>query len=315
MKNKISISAMALVLLASCAKNEDVSYYKPTVADASSHATVSKILEYKPAPGQYVNTATFSTQAKALSLAYDSTFSSVVTLGAWGGSITFKFDHSVQNADGADLGIYGNAPSSYNWDEPGIVMVSQDLNNNGIADDVWYELAGSQYDSSSTIHNYKVTYYNQGDGKSATWKDNQGQSGIIYVDQYGYGASNPYPIAGTNIDFTKYKDSISFEGSLLRSTFGTNTDGNFQNDIHTLGWWGYSDSYTKGFGPFKMDNYELNGYNSVDISWARDKNGNKVNLPYIDFVKVYTGQLHSDDVMGEVSTEFKGARDLHISRL
>ncbi|PZP44670.1 MAG: hypothetical protein DI598_14220, partial [Pseudopedobacter saltans] len=282
MKYKISIVVTSLLILTSCAKNEDVAYYRPNIANNSSHATVSKILEYNPAPGQYVNTETFSTQAKALSIGYDSTFSHIVTLGAWGGAITFKFDHSVENLDGSDLGIYGNAPSSYNFDEPGVVMVSQDVNNNGIADDEWYELAGSQYDSASTIHNYKVTYYNQGDGKSATWKDNQGKSGIIYVDQYGYGASNPYPIAGTNVDISKFKDSISFEGSLLRKTFGLDpTTGYSQNDVHSLGWWGYCDSYSSGFGPALMDNYKANGYNSFDISWARDKNGNKVNLQYV----------------------------------
>lgn len=304
------------ILLFSCAKNDHVGYYQPKPAVDSSHATVSSILEYRPAPGQYVNTQTFSTQARAKAIGYDSSFSTIVTLGAWGGSITFKFDHSVQNLDGADLGIYGNPPSGYNWDEPGIVMVSQDVNNNGIADDPWYELAGSQYDSASTNRNYKVTYYNQGDGKSATWKDNKGNTGVIYVDQFGFGSTNPYPIAGSNVDFGKYKDSIVFEGSLLRSTFGTDPVSGFsQNDTHSLGWWGYSDSYSIGLGPQQMDNYKTTGYNSFDISWARDKNGNKVNLPYVDFVKVYTGQLTSDPVMGEISTEFRGARDLHIKRL
>lgn len=314
MKQKLVVaSTIATVLLASCSKNDSINY-QPKVAVDSSHATVSMILEYSPAPGQQVNTNGIGTLSGAQSIAYDSTFTSIVTLGAWGGSITFKFDHSVQNADGADLGIYGNAPSAYNWDEPGIVMVSQDINNNGIADDPWYELAGSQYDSSSTNHNYKVTYYNGPDGSDIKWKDNIGNTGTIIFNPYG--SKNFYPQAGANVDFTKYKDSISFEGSLLRQTFAVDpVTGWSGNDIHSLGWWGYTDSYSTGLGPQQMDNDKANGYNSVDISWARDKNGKQVNLQYIDFVKVYTGQLYSDATVGEISTEFRGARDLHITKL
>ena len=314
MKRKLlASSAVVALLIVSCAKNESLTYYQPRIAVDSSHATVSKILEYNPAPGQQVNKDGVGTRSTAYSLAYDSSFSHYVTLGAWGGSITFKFDHSVQNLDGADLGIYGNCAFA-GWDEPGIVMVSQDINNNGIADDPWYELAGSQYDSASTIHDYKVTYYNKGNQADVKWKDNKGNAGAILFNQYG--SSNFYPLANANIDYSKFEDSIVFEGERLRPTLGPGPYAGYNaNDISALGWWGYTDSYSTGFGPLQMDNYKMNGYNSVDISWARDKNGSKANLTYIDFVKVYTGQLESDAIMGEVSTEFKGARDLHVSRL
>ncbi|MFT4203526.1 MAG: hypothetical protein QM610_06380 [Chitinophagaceae bacterium] len=313
MKRKLTtVAALGMLLAVSCSKHDDDGYV-PILATDSSHATLSTVLEYNPAPGQYVNVTSTGTTSAALALAYDSTFSQYVTLGAWGGSITFKFDHSVANGDGADLGIYGNAPSSYNWDEPGIVMVSQDVNNNGIADDTWYELAGSQYDSTSTILGYKVTYYNSGDGQDVTWKDNQGNTGSILFNEWG--SANFYPLANANVDYSLYNDSISFEGTLLRLTFGTSSYGYTENDVHSLGWWGYSDSYSDGVDPQKIDNYATNGYNSFDISWARDSNGNTVSLQYIDFVKVYTGQLGSDALVGEISTEFKGARDLHVSRL
>ncbi len=306
------LTIVNVAIFASCSKNDSVGY-QPKVAVDSSHATVSKILEYNPAPGQQVNKDGVGTSAATLSLAYDSTFSHYVTLGAWGGSITFKFDHSVQNSDGTDLAIYGNG-SFEGWDEPGIVMVSQDVNNNGVADDAWYELAGSQYDSASTIHDYKVTYYNAGDGKDVIWKDNKGKSGAIIFNTYG--SNNFYPLESANINYSKYKDSISFEGSLLRNTLGPGAYEGFNaNNISALGWWGYVDSYTNGTGTNKEDNFAANGYTPFDITWARDKNGNKVDLKYIDFVKVYTGQLISDPIMGEVSTEFKGARDLHIKRL
>ncbi|PZP44669.1 MAG: PKD domain-containing protein [Pseudopedobacter saltans] len=328
MKRKLLAFSIAVTfILASCAKNETVVLnpptvdssnipivqYKPVIAVDSSHATMSKVLEFNPAPGQFMN-ETIGTQAQAQKLAYDSTFKTMISLGAWGGFIAFKFDHSVQNANGADLAIYGNPFSG--WDEPGIVMVSQDFNNNGIADDPWYELAGSQYDSTTTIHNYKVTYYNPGDyvagGKNdIPWKDNQGNSGVI-----AWNSSHRhsfFPLETSSPNYNTQKDSIMFEGSRLRTL--PLASGIIYNNIVNLGWWGYSDTYSKGAGPDSLDNYAKNKYNSFDIDWARDSNGKKVKLNYIDFVKVYTGQLANGGILGEVSTEFLGARDLHIQKL
>lgn len=306
---QLTVASALLFALASCSKDDAVSY-QPTIATDSSHATVSKILEYNPAPGQNMNES-YGYQSEALKIGGDSTFGTLVSLGAFGGSITFRFDHSVENGDGADLGIYGN-PSVYQFDEPGIVMVSYDANNNGKADDEWYELAGSQYDSASTIHNYQVTYYNPNGNFDVKWKDNQGDSGVVAWNQYHQ--HSIYPLEGSALDFSKTKDSITFTGSLLRNT--VSKPGAWEiNDVAGLGWWGYSDTYTQGAGPSNMDNYVANGYNSFDISWARDKNKKLVNLKYVDFVKVYTGQLANAGLSGEISTDFKGARDLHISKL
>lgn len=314
MKKKLLAISVVTLILASCAKNEWIGYYQPKAAVDSSHATMSSVLEFNPAPGQFIN-ETIGTQAQAKKLAYDSTFKTMVSLGAWGGSITFRFDHSVENENGADLAIYGNPFSG--WDEPGIVMVSQDLNNNGIADDPWFELAGSQYDSTSTIHNYKVTYYNPGEyvagGKNdVPWKDNQGNSGVVAWNTYH--RHSFFPLESASPNFSKNKDSIVIEGSILRNTLGP-TGGIIYNNIAKLGWWGYSDTYSSGAGPDSLDNYAKNRYNSFDISWARDSNGKKVTLNYIDFVKVYTGQQMNGGALGEVSTEFLGARDLHIKKL
>ena len=313
-KKLLTVFAISSLLIFSCAKNEWIGYYQPRLANDSSHATMSAVLEYNPAPGQFIN-ETGGSQAQAYKLAYDSSFlNNMVSLGAWGGSITFRFDHSVSNQEGMDLGIYGNPFT--NWDEPGIVMVSQDLNNNGIADDEWYELAGSQYDSASTIHNYKVTYYNPGDYKlggknDVAWKDNQGNSGVVAWNQFH--KHSYYPLDGASPNFAKNKDSVTFYGSLLRNT--SSSQGWGSNNIDNLKWWGYTDSYSTGKSAMPNDNYSKNGYNSLDISWARDKNGKKIMLSYIDFVKVYTGQQANVGAMGEISTEFRGARDLHITRL
>ena len=51
---------------------------------------------------------------------------------------------------------------------------------------------------------------------------------------------------------------------------------------------------------------------TFDIDWAVDKKGNKVNLPGIDFIKVYTGVRQNCGWLGEVSTEVCGVEDLHL---
>lgn len=69
----------------------------------------------------------------------------MVSLGAWGGYMILGFDHSVKD-DGkgeADFDMVGNPLGKY-WCECGVVWVSQDENGNGIPDDTWYELKGSE---------------------------------------------------------------------------------------------------------------------------------------------------------------------------
>jgi hypothetical protein len=79
------------------------------------------------------------------------------------------FDHPIVNVPGEyDFKALGNAFT--NSSEPGIVMVCQDLNKNGQpdADEPWYELAGSEYNHSQTVHNYEITYYRpEPDGQKA----------------------------------------------------------------------------------------------------------------------------------------------------
>ena len=45
-------------------------------------------------------------------------------------------------------------------------MVSVDVNGNGLPDDEWYELAGSEYQKPSTIKNYEITYYRPDEAKT-----------------------------------------------------------------------------------------------------------------------------------------------------
>jgi hypothetical protein len=262
------------------------------IGDNSSRF-ISKIFDFLPAPGQFVNEgiATIGAAEKLIGGT-----NSLLHLGAYGGYVVFGFDHSIKNAEGMDLAIYGNplAPP-LEWSEPGIVMVSMDRNNNGLPDDPWFELASSEYNQPETKKNYQVTYYNPKDTQDVPWKDNLGNTGAVEINRYHN--HQYYPLFAPN------QDSITFRGTCLKNTFGmvgsiyVNTGFN----------WGYADNYSAG------DNYKEKGYNSFNIDWAVDASGRKVSLPAIDFVKVYTGQNDKGNtVLGEVSCEIRGAADLHM---
>ncbi|WP_160715455.1 PKD domain-containing protein [Chitinophaga solisilvae] len=308
-KSYLTFIALAgTVLFAACSKENLVDNSIPAgkglaaslAGDASVRAAtlvssplISKIYAYQPAAGQFINETALGSPAAAQALIGST--SNMVSLGGFGGYIIFGFDHSVVNGTGADLGIYGNPLGpTYQWSEPGVVMVSKDVNGNGQPDDAWYELAGSQYNAAGTIKNYRITYYNpHAAGTSVLWKDNQGASGYVVANTY-HTANNYYPATAPN------QDSVSFTGTKLVNTLQPGAI------ITNLAFaWGYSDSYSS--------EYPTLGYNTFDIAWAVNGSGQSVNLNAIDFVKVYTGQnCNAGTMLGEISTEVKGARDLHL---
>lgn len=260
-------------------------------ATPTSSKYISKVFEYAPAPGQHINMASLGSPEQAQKLV--GSITNMVSLGGFGGYIIFGFDHSVVNQTGADLAIYGNplAPPSP-FAEPGIVMVSQDKNGNGLPDDEWFELAGSEYSKATTIKNYEITYTNPKAAANVAWTDNQGKSGFVNNSAKRV---NFYPLFAAN------QDKITFKGTLLPSTLSTTglvTNAAFD--------WGYADSYSAG------DDYKAKQYNSFDISWAVDATGKKVTLNTVDFIKVYTAQNVNASFLGEISTDVKGAADLNI---
>ena len=88
----------------------------------TSSKWISDIVEYRPAPGQFVNTAAWGTPERARSIIGPQELlgeQSGVSLGAFGGYIVFKFDHSVLNRSGYDFVIRGNAFDGSS--EPGAV--------------------------------------------------------------------------------------------------------------------------------------------------------------------------------------------------
>lgn len=282
---------------------------------------ISRVYEYQPAPGQFINKmphATVEDSPATMAAKAESAIANnqreIVCLGAWGGYIVFGFDHPVVNSHSDyDLLILGNAFYKQGYEgeqkgssEPGIVYVSVDRNGNGLPDDEWYELAGSEYDNPQTVHNYQVTYYRTPAEHTATpdnskrflidttyiaWTDNLGNSG--YIPKLA-------PLATQSKDYYPLwqGDEVTFAGSLLPPN-GEPIAGTYYY-LMTCYAYGYADNQPNDSTSARLK-----------LSWAVDENGQSVDLPYVDFVRVQTGVLQQCAMQGEVSTEVMGAIDLH----
>ena len=281
---------------------------------------ISKVYEYCPAPGQFINDMpkyeegdTYADIIQKVEESISGTNDVMISLGAFGGYVTFGFDHTVINVAGEyDFRIWGNAfyellnPDEKGGScEPGIVSVSYDVNCNGLPDDPWYELAGSDYFKPSTIHDYTITYHAPdpdrniiGNGflsdiEYIRWHDSSGDTG--YVHKNSFHQQDYYP--------KWVNDSqLEFSGTRLAKN-AIDQSGNGTYFVLYSSPWGYVDNHPNEFADL----------NSFDIDWAVDKNGMPVKLPGVDFVRVMTGINQYCGWLGETSTELSHAEDLHIT--
>ncbi|MXV38449.1 hypothetical protein GO491_07120 [Flavobacteriaceae bacterium Ap0902] len=260
-------------------------YFRPITGNSSPFIT--KVLTYKPAPGQFLNTA-FASEEAAESIVGG--MDGLVSLGAWGGYIEFMFDHTIENIPSEkDFVIFANAFDGSS--EPGIVQVSFDENGNGIADDTWYEIAGDAHFKDEVIRNYEVTYFNPNGAEDIPFIDNQGNEGALRMNVYH---DQPYYPA-----FIPEQESITFKGTKVYAPFYVNDQGWVTSDNLE---YGYVDNFSEEFSDYRG--------NTIDLDWAVNELMQPVELRGIDFVRVYTGSFDQSDVLGEMSTEIAGAANL-----
>lgn len=284
-------------------------------AVAQNSPYISKVYDFLPAPGQFVNElpeymdgdSHEAILAKVEEQICGDKDPGMISLGAFGGYVVFGFDHPVANVEGAyDFKIYANAfmaaGSSVGGScEPGIVMVSVDANGNGLADDEWYELAGSDYGKETTIKNYSITYYKPDADKTPTpegmmtdttyirWTSSEGDEGYVMKNSFHNQSYWPEWYEGETMEFVGTK--------LADNAFDQSGNGTYY--VLTRLDWGYADNYANDIDEgFKID-------------WAVDAEGNPKHLTHIDFVKVYTAVNQYCGWIGETSTEICGAEDLH----
>ena len=240
----------------------------------------------------------------------------VVSLGGFGGYVTVGFDHTIANVAGSyDFKVRGNAfydptPDALEGKvggsaEPGVIWVSYDANGNGLPDDEWYEIAGSESDNPLSTRDYSITYYRPDpnkepvkdtsrpyvlDAEHVRWTDNQGNEGFIPSTRIHQ--QNHYP------EWTE-GDRLTFTGTRL-------PDNAF--DIADNGKFYFLIAYDYGYADCHPND---NDRSNIKIDWAVDRNGNPAHLPGVDFIRIHTGIHQFNGQIGECSTEVAGIEDLH----
>ena len=267
---------------------------------------------FLPAPSQYTNRddapgyTQFSTQEQVNEAIRNNPKSTEYggSLGAYGGYIVVGFDHSVNNGEGYDLEIEGNAFKGSS--EPGIVWVMQDENGDGEPNDTWYELKGSEYGKSGYIRDYAVTYFRPLLGQKVAWLDNQGNTGTIDF-LHTHTPNTIYPRWLNS-------DSYTLVGSRLPARTEEVSPGNWTNlDFD----WGYADNFSKKDMLLDDDNANPEGNyigNHFDIGDAVRYDGQPANLSYIDFIKVQTAVNAKAGWFGDLSTEVGKFRDFNLMK-
>ncbi|MBR5086562.1 MAG: dockerin type I repeat-containing protein [Muribaculaceae bacterium] len=328
------------------------------LAQAQNKPYITKVYDFMPAPGQFVNNTPLyndgeprdSVIARAscaicgyttitsdeiempdgsILTVNDTTITAMpgmISLGSFGGYVVFGFDHPVVNVEGEyDIQIFGNGFQANNTttsggsSEPGIVMVSRDVNGNGIPDDPWYELVGSEYNNPKTQKHFTITYYKPDDSQFGPLGMNQYHNQYIRwtcnsVDslQEGYIRKNYWHTQSYWPQWTE-GETLTFEGTKLPcNAVDESGIGNYW--VQSFFDWGYVDNRSDehyGYGTNATGITAENLNKGFKIEWAVDDDGNPVDLRKIDFVKVYCAMLQDCGWIGEESTEVCGAVDLH----
>ena len=292
-----------------------------------------RVLEYHPAPGQFVNTLPEfnegDTYEELLQRCADQLNDGLlVHLGAYGGYITVALSQPVNNGKGSDLRILGNAFYSASDPkygdktiggsiEPGIVYAGVGSSPETAE---WYELAGSEY-YTTEIHDYEITYYKptaeEGEHSlpfyaydkyirwTARWTDKDGtpQTAEGWQPKNTFHTQSYWPLWET-------ADKLTFRGGKLPDN-AVNYGGDGTDDDNTPYWVQYryaSDSYGYADAAPNADNI----YTTFDLDWAVDADGNPVSLDHADFIRIQTGLNQHCSWLGETSTEVGAITNLHL---
>jgi hypothetical protein len=302
-----AVSSYSATVIVHCVPEKEADLLRAKTENSSK--VLNKVYEWTPAPGQFIGETNaiggMTGNETTLSLANEWASNRLmvnkfVSLGGFGGYIIVGFDHSIVKGNGDyDFTVIGNAFNGSS--EPGIVWVMQDINHNGLPDDEWYELKGSETGIDGTIQDYAVTYFRpSGKGMNVEWIDSEGQSGHIdYLEQY-HRQDYYYP-AWIEVD------SYTLRGTLLSPKNRVDpATGYWYNEAYN---WGYTDN---------MGSDKIKGGNTTDGSGQRNgfkianaiqPDGSSIDLQYIDFIKVQVGVNAKSGALGEISTEVFGFQD------
>lgn len=273
-----------------------------------------RVIEYSPAPGQWVNDARFHDPSAALGRPYAGGFdgqggSSLVSLGGFGGSIILAFDHTVEdhplNPFGMDAIVFSNAfwvaeggtpDANVHWAECATIEISRDQNGNGLADDPWFLIPGSHIPDPSGQFSF-VTWDSHVDDQTypppdASWIP-PGFSGIWRTYAYALPVEifGPPRVVNPSLDPAREGIFGYAEYSPTLTLGDTNGDG-FVDDpsvppeaFYTVPDDPWTVGITAGSG----------GGDAFDVAWAIDPlTGSPANLSGFDFIRLTTA-VHAID--------------------
>jgi hypothetical protein len=221
-------------------------------------------LLYNPSPGQFTESGT----------GYN------WSLGTIGGYTIWPVVHK------ASYTMMGNAFEG--WTEPGIVWFQEDLNGNGLPDEIWYEVNAGR--GPYITRRYSIKFLKSGEGtlldnpygqtlRAVYWADAKGRTGQIHG-----GWPKDWGVSNADGAWVTYTATLMADNGVIKS------EGYDYKDLVGPGG-------TSG-GPF-VDH----GAPVIPISRAVDAAGNPVTLSRVRFVKVQTGVFKYGGDFGEVSTE------------
>jgi hypothetical protein len=187
----------------------------------------------------------------------------------------------------------------------------KDENKNGLPDETWFEIAGSDHFWKTTMPNYEITYTNS-DSESASdihWIDNTGSKGVVPVNSFHRQNYYPKKELFPELPFDKY----TLRGTRIEGQIDLSNPGVVDSYRRTFG---YADntpvlSFTEKLpdNPYTPE-IEGSGGDAIDIDWAVNQEGKPVKLDEIHFVRIYTGMNDIAGWLGEISTEITGIRDV-----
>ncbi|MEG1657118.1 MAG: DUF4430 domain-containing protein, partial [Christensenellaceae bacterium] len=256
------------------------------------------VIDYLCVGSQYTNNANYGLYPER-TLAGENGWNTPVSVGGFGGYVTYQFDTPIKNDTknpyGIDLVIYGNGGASQSFSEPGNVLVSKDGNN-------WYALAGSDYFDDNTEWNYELTY-TTGANNKINWTDKYQNTGTMQIGKNPPTNEN-YPLAKFDA-----AQPIKVSGTLLKDKA---TDGYGASGMAAFPQWGYADVHNT----VSTDGQAGNPYTGTapktgdlfDLSWAVDSSGKAVKLDSINYVKVQTASHIDAGMFGEKSTEVNAVK-------
>lgn len=279
------------------------------------------VVNYTPAPGQFINSPAYNDPARALgppvgggTASPDNT--KLVSLGGFGGSITLRFTPPLEddpaNPFGLDAIVFGNASwvasnPNRRFAEAGVIEVSADDNANGLADDAWYLIPGSHLPSPGTAL------------QGQAWDNNASTPTPPANTAWYPGASFPgWPASYVT---TAFRLPALFESAVLTNPLGTSatfegargyadctptlvlgdTDADNTPDAPLTS----GEFYTAPDNPFAVGiTPGSGGGDAFDLAHAVDPlTGAPAHLRRADFVRVSTAVNFIAGALGELSTE------------